>query len=312
MELYPNDLKESLDFDFILKQVSALCTSADAKAQVLNLGPVSDFRALIQSLSCTDEIVSFLLSEENFPTTQFAAITTTANRLKVKGNVPETKAFSELRSTLLVYDSLYTFIKKKPQRFEATYKSLDTVVPNPYLPSLINQVIDERGEVRSNASRELASIRSRLVKSRASADRIFARAVKKYRDRGVLADFDETISENRRVLAIQAAYKGQVTGIFHGSSSKSSIVYIEPGETVEINNEVAQLQDDELQEIRRILRELSEKLRPHADEILAMEQKLVFLDFTRAKALFAYREECCLPSISTQQNINLIEAYNPV
>jgi len=185
-------------------------------------------------------------------------------------------------------------------------------VPNPYLPSLINQVIDERGEVRSNASRELASIRSRLVKSRASADRIFARAVKKYRDRGVLADFDETISENRRVLAIQAAYKGQVTGIFHGSSSKSSIVYIEPGETVEINNEVAQLQDDELQEIRRILRELSEKLRPHADEILAMEQKLVFLDFTRAKALFAYREECCLPSISTQQNINLIEAYNPV
>lgn len=289
-----------------------LCTSPEAKKRMLELSPASDPRYVEHELSVTDEIVSYLLSDESFPSTQFTEVTLTANRLRIKGNVPETKAFAELRSTLLVYESLFSFLKKKNDRFPVLFSTLRDVEPNPYLPKLIDIVIDERGEVRSNASKELADIRSRLQKSRAAADRIFARAVKKYRERGVLAEFDETISENRRVLAIQAAYKGQVPGIFHGSSSKSSIVYIEPSETVEVNNDVAQLQDDEVQEIRKILRELSEKLRPHAAEILAMEQKLIYLDFTRAKALFAFQQECCLPAISENKSIRLMEAFNPV
>ena len=312
MELYPLDIVDSLDFQFVRKSISKLSTSPQAQERLMSILPISDRDLLMEELKATDEIVSYLLSDENFPSTQFTEITVTANRLKIKGNVPETKAFAELRSTLLVYQSLYTFIQRKADRFTTLFAKLINTPPNPILPKMIDQVIDERGEVRSNASKELAGIRDRLIKSRAAADRIFARAVKKYRDRGVLAEFDETISENRRVLAIQAAYKGQVNGIFHRSSSKSSIVYIEPAETVEINNELAKLADDELQEIRRILRELSEKLRPYAAEILVVEQKLVYLDFTRAKALFAHREECCLPAISEGKSIDLIEAYNPV
>ena len=312
MELYPSDIIDSLDFQFIRKSVSKLCTSTQSKDQMMAILPQSDAQGILAELKATDEIVSYLLSDENFPSTQFTEITTTANRLKIKGNVPETKAFADLRSTLLVYESLHSFLQKRADRFTTLFSRLLNAPPNPMLTKMIDQVIDERGEVRSNASKELASIRERLIKSRAAAHRIFARAVKKYRDRGVLAEFDETISENRRVLAIQAAYKGQVNGIFHGSSSKSSIVYIEPAETVEINNELAQLADDELQEIRRILRELSDRLRPHASEILLVEQKLVYLDFTRAKALFAHREECCLPAISEGKSVELIEAYNPV
>ncbi len=312
MELYPDNLLESLDFDFVKKAVSSHCSSTESKRRILALSPFSDSGTISQELATTDEILAYILSDESFPSTQFTEITEIANRLRIKGNVPETKAFAELRSTLLVYESLFTFLKKKKDRFEILFGTMAELEPNPFLTKTIDEKIDERGEIRSNASKELASIRNSLQKSRATADRIFARAVKKYRDRGVLAEFDETISENRRVLAIQSAYKGQVPGIFHGSSSKSSIAYIEPSETVEVNNEVAKLQDDEKQEIRRILRELSEELRPFATPILYMEQKLIYLDFTRAKALFAYKQECCLPVISDEKKIALIEAYNPV
>lgn len=313
MELYPANIYEALDFDFIKTEISHNCFSKSAKEKAANLLPSDQKEEVETQLISTDEILSLLLANETFPSIQFLPITEYAHRLKVRGAVLEEKAFDEIRSTLSGHQHVYDFIKKKKDRLSRLFEQIVEVEPYPWIVNNIDQKIDERAQVRSSASKELSNIRSRLVKSRASADRIFARALKKYRDRGLLADFDETVSENRRVLAIQSSYKGQVQGIFHGSSSKNSIVYIEPGETVEINNEIANLLDDEKQEIRRILKELSAELHPHFSHLLAVESKLVLLDFIRAKAVFAKREDCCVPVIHySQKEIKLRDAYNPV
>jgi DNA mismatch repair protein MutS2 len=174
-----------------------------------------------------------------------------------------------------------------------------------------NMTADERAQVKSSSSSELSKIRAKLQKSRMAANRIFDRALKKYRDKGLIADFNESVSENRRVLAIQSSFKGQVNGILHGSSAKHSITYIEPGETVEINNEITFLQDEEKQEILGILRELSDLIRPEYTTLGDYEKKLTKLDFLKAKALFAHAEGCCLPQINNQSRIYLKEAYNP-
>ena len=310
---YPNTIFDSLDFDFIKKEISQNCFSEGAKKLAQDFHPQSDPKTIEQELKTTDEILALFLANESFPTIQFLPIAEYAQRLKTQGVALEEKSFDEIRSSLLVYEGLFNFLKKHRGKLPRLYDELAEEEPNPWIINTINQKIDERAQVKSTASKELSYIRSRLIKSRASADRIFARAVKKYRDRGLLAEFDETISENRRVLAIQSAYKGQVQGIFHGSSSKNSIVYIEPGETVEINNEIANLLDDEKQEIRRILRELSAELHPHTSHLFIVEKKLVLIDFIRAKAAFAKREDCCVPIIHYhKKEIKLREAYNPV
>ncbi len=313
VKLYPESIFSSLDFDFIKNEISKNCFSEGAKTLVHDLQPSAVSRVVEESLKTTDEILALFLANETFPTIQFLPIAAHAHRLKTKGVALEEKAFDEIRSSLLVYESLFNFLKKHRSRLPRLYNELAQEEPNPWITQTINQKIDERAQVKSTASKELAQIRSKLAKSRASADRIFERAIKKYRDRGVLAEFDETISENRRVLAIQSAYKGQVQGILHGSSSKNSIVYIEPGETVEINNEIANLLDDEKQEIRRILRELSAELHPYTGHLISVEKKLILVDFIRAKAVFAKREDCCVPVIHfTKKEIKLREAYNPV
>ncbi len=312
MELYPKNISEALDFDFIKNRVSQLCGSKAAKQMSHNLVPIAQRDLQLEKLASVNEILGFLQAQENFPQIQFVEIMAWAKMLQTRGIVLEEKGFDEIRSCLSSYEHLFQFIKKNKQRLATLYLQMEHLEPQTWIVDAINQIIDERVEVKSNASKELASIRAQLHKSKMAANRIFSRALKKYRDRGVLADFDESISEDRRVLAIQSAYKGQVNGILHGSSSKNSIVFIEPSETVEINNDIANLRDDERQEIRRILKELSAKLHPQAGHLSSVEHKLSQLDFIRAKAQFSFYEDCCVPNISRKQELNLIEAYNPV
>ncbi|HAD97170.1 MAG TPA: hypothetical protein DCG19_07165 [Cryomorphaceae bacterium] len=312
MELYPASLANSLDFPVIRKEIAELCQTTGGKSMVQNLQPIPDTFELKRALQQTNELFSLYLSGDPVPSTLFDSVKGATSVLRTAGTVLEESQFSLIRSLCLSYKQVHRFMDKQRQRLPLLAEWILATEPEPLITEAIDQRLDERAQVRSNASKELASIRQKLTKSRAAADRIFDRVLKKYREKGYSADFNETVSENRRVLAIQAAYKGQVQGIFHGSSSKHSIVYIEPGETVEINNEIAYLLDEERQEIRRILKELANLIRPFTNLLNSIEDILTELDFIKAKAAFAHREECCLPQLTEQPHVKLKEAYNPV
>ena len=311
MNIYPENLSQQLDFDFVKQSVANLCSNVRAKKQAQRFRTIEDTGELKAELQKTDEVLMSLQREGSFPSAAFEPLEEFLGRLKVSGHILELEHFAQIRSATKVYHELYQFLKKRKPELPGVYAHIEAHEPQPYLIEEINQRIDEHSQLRSNASPELAQIRKKLVSSRASAQRIFDRALKKYRDKGYLADFNESISESRRVLAIQSAYKGQVQGIFHGSSSKQSIVFIEPGETVEINNQVAQLMDDEQQEIRRILRELTATIQPYYQWLSDTTAHLDKLDLLRAKGIYALKEEACLPRISEKKHF-LKEAYNPV
>lgn len=313
MKIYPLSLQESLDFGFIRNHISSFCATEYAREKIRVVGPETDEEVVMTELRCCDEILAHLLAAERFPSTHFESIISAARVLKTPGTTLEEKRLADIRSLLVNYAHIYLFLKQRKERFSHLFEQIAEAEPLDHLVEAIDHILDERGIVRSNASRQLADIRQELVKSRARAARVFERMVKKYRDRGLLAEFDETVSENRRVLAIQSTYKGQVQGILHGSSSKNSIVYIEPAETVEVNNEVAQLIDDERQEIRRILKELSQEVRPYASHLVSIEENFTFLDFQKAKALYAKEENCCVPQVARdRRQLHLKEAFNPV
>jgi DNA mismatch repair protein MutS2 len=313
LQLYPPDLAQSLDFEHLQKKLAKLCSSAKAKDKALQLAADLSESELEETLGETDQILALLLSEEAFPSAEHLSLSAFLNKLKVSGHQLETEHFQAIRSTNEVYSQLYRFAKNKKERLPNIWQKMSPHAPEKKISEEIDRVLDERGGVRSSASPELGKIRKQLVKSRASADRIFARALKKMKDKGYLADFDESVSEERRVFAIQAAYKGQVNGILHGSSSRQSIAFIEPAETVEINNLITELLEDEKLEIRRILKELTQIIAPYHPYLEAIEDDLVWLDFIRAKAILAKQEEACVPRINHQEKVlKLKQAYNPV
>ncbi len=312
MQLYPPDLAQALDFPFIQRELAKFCSSKKAKQNAFDLKPEADQEELFQKIAESDQILALLLSDEQFPSAEHPDLSEFLSKLKVRGHALTEEQFADIRTLAINYRHLHLFVQNKIERLPALWRVLEFLAPEKFVVEAIDKVLDERAQVRSSASPELGRIRRDLNRKRASADRIFNRVLKKYRDKGYLADFDESVSESRRVLAISSSYKNQVQGILHGSSSKHSIAFFEPGETVEINNEIAELLEAEKEEIKRILRQLSTDLSPYHDYLERLGETMVWLDFTRAKALFAKEQDACYPQIREDKQLFLKEAYNPV
>lgn len=312
MKIYPPDLLQALDFPFVRQQLSRYCSSAKAKERALDLQPIDREAELRERLSECDEILALLLSEERFPSAEHPPVEFFLARLSIRGMALKEKEFADLRSLALQYQNLYRYVELKRDRLPSLWWKMAGAQPLEEVVRAIDKVLDERAEVRSEASPELARIRRDLSRSRSRADQLFNRALKKYRDQGIVSDFDESVSDQRRVLAIQASYKNQVQGIYHSSSQKHSIAFIEPGETVEINNYIAELLEAEREEIKRILLALGQSLAPFREDLALRESLLQWLDLRRATALYAQAEQACVPLLAPEPSIKLRDAYNPV
>jgi DNA mismatch repair protein MutS2 len=196
------------------------------------------------------------------------------------------------------------------------YSNLYEVVKNAYyekaIIECIDLIIDDRGSVKDKASEDLAKIRHQLFKKRQELRRIFEKVVQRLAKSGYTADIDESFSNGRRVVAVFSEYKRQVKGFLHGESDSRKTAFIEPEETIELNNELYGLEQDELKEVQKILRALTAQLAPYSSLLLTYTQIIGSFDFIRAKALLAIDMNGNRPMVHNKAITHLIDAYHPL
>jgi DNA mismatch repair protein MutS2 len=129
---------------------------------------------------------------------------------------------------------------------------------------------------------------------------------------GYAADIDESFSNGRRVVAVFSEYKRQIKGILHGESDTRKTAYIEPEETIELNNDIFSLENDESREIQRILRKLTQDLSVYAELLKTYHNIVGEFDFIRAKAKLAIDMNGEFPAVVDKAHIQLINAYHPL
>ena len=312
MNTYPEDLFESIEFDLVKKAVASRAVTERARERVHLLKPSSDFKAVTRDLQEVHEVLGLYHSEFPVPALASEDIKPFLVRLKIQGATLEGEDFLIIKNLIESFNKVFSFFKQHAERTPSIQDKLAHLEKNKAVPDEIDRVLDRRGIVKTSASPALGKIRATLAKKRSAADRIFYRAVKKYAGSGILADTQESVHDNKRVLAVEGAFKGQVNGVFHGSSSKATIFYVEPAETLEINNEIAVLEDEEKREVTRILRLLTSFVAGYRNELRDYSTALYQIDFVNAKALHALDEEACLPQLLDKPSIHLIKAVNPV
>lgn len=172
--------------------------------------------------------------------------------------------------------------------------------------------MDEYGQIRDNASEDLKNIRMSLFRKRNELRRLFEKIVAKLNKQGYLAEIEESFMSGRRVLAVLAEQKRTVKGILHGESDSRKTAFVEPEETIELNNIISDLESSEQKEIYRILRELTGKLALYATILQDWHTVVGEYDFIRAKAKLAIEIKAEYPTVSDKAGINLIEAYHPL
>ena len=312
MKTYPEDLFESIEFDLVKQAVSKRAVTERARERIQGLKPSSDFNLTTGDLQEVHEILGLYQSDFAVPALAAEDIKPFLLRLKIQGSTLEGEDFLVIKSMIESFNRVHYFFKQHAMRTPSIQDKFAHLAPNKEVPNEIDRVLDRRGIVKTSASAELGKIRATLTKKRAAADRIFYRAVKKYQGAGVLADTQESVHDNKRVLAIEGAFKGQVNGVFHGSSAKASIFFVEPSETLEINNEITLLEEEEKREVTRILRLLTAFVAGYREVLRDFSTALYQIDFVNAKALYALDEEACLPQLVDRPHIALIKAINPV
>lgn len=201
------------------------------------------------------------------------------------------------------------------ERREA-YGGLARVIADTYyekgIIGLIDEVLDDHGQVKDNASDELRDIRMTLYRKRNELRRLFDKIVSKLNKQGYLAEIEESFMNGRRVVAVFAEQKRTVKGILHGESDSRKTAFVEPEETIELNNQVHELENEERKEVYRILRQLTSRLAAWSSLLDVYHMIVGEYDFIRAKAKLAVDVNGEYPTVIDKAHVHLVNAYHPL
>ena len=276
----------TLEYPEILKRLARYVDFSGGQALAPALEPVFDVREATDLLSLTTEARTLLKAHPDFALGGVMDVRPSAERAK-RGVVLPPSDLLEIQGTLLGAER----VRRTLTRLETQFPSLADIAWRieslPGLRDAIAKVLDDRGEVRDNASAELAQIRRQL---RVAQDRVQERLRRIISSSQVAPYLQEALitrRDGRYVIPVQADFKGQIDGIVHDRSSSGATLFMEPGPIVELNNALRELRLAEEQEIIRLLRELTAKVGAAADEIAHTLDALAELDLNLAKARYA-------------------------
>ncbi|NNC94670.1 MAG: hypothetical protein HKN92_03850 [Chitinophagales bacterium] len=309
--IYPRNTEEILGFKAIRKLLSSFATSENVKDFFASseFSPVSDPE---EELFRVEEFLYILQNDISFPSTSFNPIKALLGKSSIGEYFLEINEILEIRqiceSANLIIDTLH----KHKDSFEKLLKIIADTTTEKNLIKDIDAVIDDDGEIKNTASAELHRIRKELIKTRSQLDREFSKSIKKYKKENLLTDNDESIRNGRRVLAVLAEKKRTIKGLLHDESDTGKTAFIEPEETILLNNRIVEIQSEERREIIKILKKITRTVHENSEFLANAEDLHVTFDTIRAKAKLAYKLEAIRPKLTKDKKILLRNAFHPI
>lgn len=312
MQLYPAHAVEALEFNKISELLKLKCRSDSARERVASLRFHTRLDFIERSLKQTEEFRQVLVSNDHFPNDFTRNLQKELKLLSVPGSVLSGEQLLAMQNLALNTRDILLWFKRHNELYEHLRSLTEKVIYEKAITEIIGAVIDETGNVRDNASRELMQIRSDLSALRSDLRRTFEGILRKLNKQGYLADISEGFLNGRRTVAVAAEYKRVVKGILHGESDSSRTVFIEPEEVIELNNEIFGLERAEGREIQRILVQTTATLSQYQPQLEGYYHLAGLFDFIRAKALLAVDMNAQMPQLSPHPGLHLVKAYHPL
>ncbi len=307
-----NKTLQDLEFPMVLDHVAQHSITTLGGEAVRALRPFEDSTAIKPSLLRVKEFTASFGSDSPIPNHGFEAILKELQLFEIENSVLEASGFRRILSVTETTKDLLKFFKKFEEFYIALQDFSEDVNYLPLISEVIHRIFDKYGEVKDDASLELAIIRRRLVSVKSQINSSFTKALTRYSGADYLDEIRESIVDNRRVLAVKAMYRKKVKGTVLGSSKTGSITYIEPQETHEFTTELSNLVYEEREEVKKILKQLTEQIRPYKELLASYQEYLITIDTIYARARYAVEIDASLPLISEGKALSLVNAYHPI
>ncbi|MEO6914916.1 MAG: DNA mismatch repair protein MutS, partial [Chitinophagaceae bacterium] len=313
MKIFPESAIVQLEFDKVKALLTEYCRGEYAKNKSEHLRIHTRLDFIREELGQSHEYSQILRNSIYFPNDLVFNLAKELRLLEIPGATLSEEQFVSIRRLAYSTESLFRWFDGERKIAHPLLAKLLTITAfEKRIQLMIEEILDEGGQVKDNASDDLERIRMSLFKRRNELRKMFERVIQNLNKQGYLADIEESFINGRKVVAVFAEQKRMVKGILHGESDTRRTSFIEPEETIGLNNEVYSLENEERKEIYRILRDLTTRLSVYSPQLNAYWKITGELDFIQAKARLGIEMQADYPVVTDKAQIHLVNAYHPL
>ena len=300
-----------LEFDKLKSILADHCETENGKEKAISLQPNTEFEFLQNELLCASEYKNSF-HQIRIPALTAESISKDLKLLYIDNTVLEEERLNLLRSLAGDINNLLKFLKKNREMYPLLYDRTAHVEITQIIADTINRVLNREGKMKSNASPLLMKLKGKIAGVRREIERQFQIALAKYRAADQLDETRESYINGRRTLAVKAEFKRKIDGPVMGSSSSGKVAFVEPAATMALNNELAALEQEEKDEIYRILREVTREMRSHLYLLEQYSALQTDIDFVKARAKLGHDLNGRMPLLRENPEALFLQAYHPL
>lgn len=314
-----------LEFGALLALLGRYVRSPLGRAELENVRPSNDRAAIEELLAETGEGIEYVRAASRPQAVSCGAAVrlgfgdladpaAIVARLRIDGTVLETQEILELSRLLDLAAEARSIFLAARDRFPRLAAHASQIADLRGLANELTGKILPDGTLADHASVALGRLRREVERQRQAIQKSLERFLRAHHGDGTLQEDFVTIRNDRFVVPVVTGRERRVDGVIHGASGSGHTLFVEPLETIELNNELVRLAEEEAREVHRILREFTAQLRVHATELALTTKTLSRLELIFAKADFAVAFSCVVPRISpdSKRQILLREARHPL
>ncbi len=305
------EILEKLEYQKVVSYITKYCNTENGKQIILSLEPIYHKESIELINKRINEAKDILIKNDEPPFQYLPDLTEAISKSKIEGVILSTKEILDILKLAEQSRKIYQFLK--PQDEKNIFENLlNKLFIDKVFEHYFEKVFDENGEIKDTASTKLREIRIEIREKENSLQKLVQKILKQLSDSYLVQEEFITLRDGRIVLPIKVEHKRHVRGFIHSESATGQTVYIEPEETLELNNEILSLHFAEKREIEKILKTLTEKIGSRSEELKQSLISIAELDSLFARAKYSIEIIGATPTLDQSKSIELIDARHPI
>ncbi len=303
---------DKLEFQKILQFIAKYSATEKGKARVSELKPLNNINLIRIEGGLVNEAKEILISRNSPPFEFLPDLDTELSRSRIEGTVLDSKKILEIQRLASISRSLFQFLKNHSDIAPGLHQLSSTLFVDKLFEHHISKIINENGDVKDDASPKLAGIKKDINSKRDELVRSVNRLVKSLAENDIVREDYLTLRDGRIVIPVKAEHKRHIKGFIHSESSTGQTVYIEPEETLELNNDIISLSFAEKREIERLLKELTRLIGKESTGLKASLETIAELDSVFARAKYSVEIIGSFPDIDGDKPFTISRGRHPI
>lgn len=303
---------DKLEFQKVLQFISRYSVTEKGKSRIFELKPQANINLVKIEGECVNQAKEILISQNSPPIDFIPDLDAYLSQSRIDGAVLDSKKIIDIYRLALISRNLFQFLKNHSNIAKDLFSIAQGLFVDKVFEHHITKIINENGEVKDNASLKLAEIKKDINNKRDELIRSVNKLVKSLSENDIVREDYLTLRDGRIVIPVKVEHKRHIKGFIHSESSTGQTVYIEPEETLDLNNDIISLSFAEKREIERLLRELTKIIGIESSNLKRALDTIAELDSVFARAKYSIEVLGSFPQIDNKKPFTISRGKHPI